>query len=257
MAKSERAKALEAQQKEERKARKLARKNSNDPKDWGTVRQLTESYKITKQVDPKLDLYLALAFFVPFVLITILAILFAGGWIGKVLWILLAFMTGLTAAMFVLMERAKKGTFKRYEGQAGSAEVALSMLPNKKWHSTPGIAVTKSFDAVHRTLGPGGLFLIGDGEPGRLRALLNAEKKKHDQILFGVQAQIIQMGDKEGQVPLAKLTDHIRKMPKQLTPAQVNEVNNRLRSLDAMRPKAPIPKGYINMKGAHKAMRGR
>ena len=31
----------------------------------------------------------------------------------------------------------------------------------------------------------------------------------------------------------------------------------RLRALDAMRPKAPIPKGPINMKGARSAMRGR
>ena len=257
MAKSERAKALEAKQKEERKAAKLARKSSNDPKDWGTIRQLTESYKITKQVDPKLDWYVGAAFLIPFLLITILTFVLVDGWIGKVLWILLAIMTGLTAAMFVLMQRAKKGTFKRYAGQAGSAEVALSMLPSKKWFSTPGVAVTRSFDAVHRTLGPGGLFLIGDGEPGRLRALLASEKKKHDQILFGVETQVIQMGDKEGQVPLDKLTDHIRKMPKVLNATQINEVNNRLRSLDAMRPKAPIPKGYINPKGAHKAMRGR
>lgn len=257
MAKSERAKALEAKQKAERQAEKLRKKHSNDPKDWGTVRQMKEVYKATKKVDPKLDLYLIGSFLIPFVIVLALTIAFAGGWLSAILWVVFGIMLGFMAAMLMLTRRAKAGTFKRYEGQAGSAEVALSMLPNKKWFSTPGIAVTKSFDAVHRTLGPGGLILIGDGEPGRLKALLNSEKKKHDQILFGVQTQIIQMGNKEGQVPLDKLTDHIKKLPKQLTATQINETRNRLRSLDAMRPKAPIPKGYINMKGAHKAMRGR
>ena len=42
------------------------------------------------------------------------------------------------------------------------------MLP-KQWVSTPVIAANRQRDAVHRTLGPGGLVLIGEGEPGRLR----------------------------------------------------------------------------------------
>ena len=109
---------------------------------------------------------------------------------------------------------------------------------------------------MHRTVGPGGLILIGDGEPGRLKPMLASEKKKHDQILYGVQAQVIQMGNGAGQVPLSKLTDHIKKLPKQLTDSQIQETRQRLKSLDAMRPKMPIPKGPMNMKGARKAMRG-
>ena len=76
--------------------------------------------------------------------------------------------------MIVLVRRAKAATYKRYAGQAGSAEVALSMLP-KKWVSAPVIAANKSQDVVHRTLGPGGLVLIGEGEPGRVKALLASE----------------------------------------------------------------------------------
>jgi hypothetical protein len=257
MAKSEKAKALEAKQKAEREAERLRRRNSTDPKDWGRWRQLVEVYKATKAHDPKLGLVLVVSFVVPFLIILGLAIWLADGWLGVVIWGLLAVMTGFLAVMLMLTRRARQGAYKRYEGQPGSAEVALNMLNAKKWHSTPGVAVTKNFDAVHRTLGPGGLILIGEGEPGRLKALLASEKKKHDQVLFGVQAQIIQMGNGAGQVPLDKLADHIKKLPKQLSPAQINETRNRLRSLDAMRPKAPIPKGPISMKGAHKAMRGR
>ena len=46
-------------------------------------------------------------------------------------------MVGVLLPMFVLVRRAKAATYKRYAGQAGSAEVALQMLP-KQWVSTPG-----------------------------------------------------------------------------------------------------------------------
>ena len=48
--------------------------------------------------------------------------------------------------------RARNAVYKRFEGQAGSGEVALQMLP-KKWTSDPVIAVTKNMDVVHRTIG--------------------------------------------------------------------------------------------------------
>lgn len=257
MAKSERAKALAAKQKAEAKARKLAKKNSSNPKDWGMAKQLREVYRVTKEQDPKLPVYLAVAFVIPFLIILALAIWISKGhWLGIVLWGLLAVMTGVMCMTLVLTNRAKKATISRYEGQAGSAEVALSMLPEKKWFSTPGITANRHLDVVHRTIGPGGLILVGDGDPGRLKQMLASEKKKHDQVLYGVQAQVIQMGNGAGQVPLAKLTDHIKKLPKQLTDAQIQEARQRLKSLDAMRPKMPIPKGPMNMKGARKAMRG-
>lgn len=258
MAKSERAKALEAKQKAEIKAKKLAKKNSTDPKDWGTFRQVKEVYRVTKEHDPQLPKLLLISFLGPFLIVLALAIwLNWGSWLGTLLWSLMAVMIGITVALLVLTRRAKKGTFKRYEGQAGSAEVALSMLPSKKWYSSAAVAFTKQRDVVHRTLGPGGLILVGDGDPGRLKALLTSEKKKHDQVLYGVESQIIQMGKGPGQIPLDKLADHIKKLPKALTDQQIAEAKQRLRSLDAMRPKAPIPKGPMSLKGAHKAMRGR
>ena len=54
---SERAKELAAKQKAQRKAEKLRKKNSDNPKDWGRMRQFSEVYKQTRKVDPKLDLY--------------------------------------------------------------------------------------------------------------------------------------------------------------------------------------------------------
>ena len=62
----------------------------------------------------------------------------------------------------------------------------------------------------------------------------------------------------EGQVPLAKLADTIKKLPKKLEPSQITDVKARLRALDAVRPKVPMPRGPMpSMKGAKQAMRGR
>jgi hypothetical protein len=70
------------------------------------------------------------------------------------------------------------------------------------------------------------------------------------------------MGDKPGQVPLDKLADHIRKLPKTLRPDQVTDIKQRLRALEAVRPTIPAPKGPMptnprQIKGARQAMRGR
>src|SRR4029450_5541401 len=110
-------------------------------------------------------------------------------------------MIGILAMMFMLVRRAKAATYKRYAGQAGSAEVALQMLP-KKWVSTPAIAANRNQDVIHRTLGPGGLVLIGEGEPGRVRQLLASEMRKHERVAYGVTVTTVSMGDKEGQVPV-------------------------------------------------------
>jgi hypothetical protein len=175
--------------------------------------------------------------------------------------VLLGLLTGVLLAMIVLVRRAKAATYKRYAGQAGSAEVALQMLP-KQWVSTPVIAANRSRDVVHRTIGPGGLVLIGEGEPGRVRQLLAGEVRKHERVAYGVTVHTIVMGDKEGQVPLGRLADHIRKLPKSLQPNQVTDVRARLRALDAVRPTVPAPKGPMpanarQAKGSRQAMRGR
>lgn len=252
MAKSERAKALEAKQKAEVAAAKERKRNSTNPADWGRWRQLVETYKITAKQDKALNWLVAVGVAVPFIVLLVVGFLLR----SPIIWGLLGLSVGLLVAMLLFSWRARSAVYKRFDGQAGSAEVALQMLP-KQWVSTPVIAVTKSLDSVHRTLGPGGLILIGEGEPGRLRPLLQGEKRKHEQVAYGVDVQIIQMGKGKGQVPLDQLSKHIKKLPKSLSPAKITEVKQRLRALDAVRPKAPVPKGPISTKGARSAMRGR
>jgi len=251
------AKEAAAQAKAAKRAERARKKASSDPADMGRLKQIRRAYQVTHEFDKALPYLLLAAFLVPV----------AAFWAFHFVWdhpiylTLLGVTFGLLLAMIVLVQRAKKATFKRYAGQAGSAEVALQMLP-KQWVSTPAIAATRQMDAVHRTLGPGGLVLVGEGEPGRLKPLLAGEVKKHQRVAYGVKVTTIVMGEKEGQVPLSRLAEHIKKMPKTLQANQITDVKQRLRALDAVRPTIPVPRGPMptsprQAKGSRQAMRGR
>ncbi|GAA2100586.1 DUF4191 domain-containing protein [Microlunatus panaciterrae] len=256
MAKTD-AKDAKAQLKAAKQAEKARKKSSTDPADMGRVRQIIRAYQLTHEHDKQLPLLMLGAFLLPIVLGLVISLF----WPHPIYLTFLGVMVGLLLAMMMLARRAKRATYKRYAGQAGSAEVALQMLP-KQWVSAPAIAANRHMDAVHRTLGPGGLVLIGEGEPGRLKPLLASEVRKHERVAYGVKVTTIVMGDKPGQVPLDKLTDHIRKLPKTLQPAQITDIKMRLRALDAVRPQLPVPKGPMptsprQAKGSRQAMRGR
>lgn len=243
-----------AQAKQARKAEKIRRKSSTDPADMGRFKQIGQAYKLTHEFDKPLPWVLLGAFLVPVVIAVIIGLI-----INQTVYLaIMGVMFGVLAAMLMLVRRVKKATFNRYAGQAGSSEVALSMLP-KQWLYTSAIAVTRNRDVVHRALGPGGIVLVGEGEAGRVRQMLTSEQKKHEKVAYGVKVTTLVMGDKQGQVPLDKVADRIKKLPKVLQPHQVTDVKARLRALDAVRPKVPVPRGPMptSMRGARSAMRGR
>ena len=63
-------------------------------------------------------------------------------------------------------------------------------------------------------------------------------------------------------MPLDKLADRIRKLPKILQPNQVTDLKQRLRALDAVRPVIGMPKGPMpgdprHIRSSRQATRGR
>lgn len=252
---SEKAKELAAKQKAAVKAEKLRRKNSDDPKDWGRWRQFAEAYKRTAEVDP------AVTWWMLGVGLGLVAIITVGGLLSGIAWWAwapLALMSGVLGAMIVLTRRVKGAMVKRYEGQPGSAEVALQLLNKKKYTYELGIAATRQLDLVHRVIGPGGILLIGEGTVGRVRPLIQGEARKHEQVSYGTPVTQVLLGNGDGQVKLGDLEKYVKTLPKALQPHQINEVRQRLRALDAVRPKAPLPKGPMpSPKGINRAMRGR
>lgn len=262
MPRSEKAKELEAAQKAARAAAKQKRKNSTNPEDWGRLRQLREVWRVTAENDRHLKWIALAAIAGPVVLalicLTVWEILGTPGWLNWVLSLIVAVMLGLTIVLYVLPSRAKKAAITRYEDQIGSAEVALQMLP-KGWTYRAAVAFTRHQDVVHRAIGPGGVLLIGEGEPGRVKQLLLQEAKRHEKALFNTKVQTMQVGKKEGQIPLGELTKVIGKLPKHLQPSQIDEAVRRLKALDAVAARLPIPKGPMptSAKGMRSAMRGR
>ncbi len=251
---SEKAKALAAQQKAERKAEKLRKKNSDDPRDWGRFRQIIEAYRRTNEVDPQLKWWTVAAVAGPIIVSVLVGLWLQPWW----LWLITGVMLALVLVLSVLTWRVKQANFKRYEGQAGSAEVAFQLLNKRKWSYEVGIAATRQMDIVHRVIGRPGIVLVAEGNPSRARALLATETKKHEQVVYGVAVTNVLVGRGQGQVALENLQKHIEKLPNVLQAHQITEVKQRLRALDAMRPKIPVPRGPMpTMKGVNRAMRGR
>jgi len=127
------------------------------------------------------------------------------------------------------------------------------------WTTEPAIAFNKQQDVVHRVVGPPGIVLVGEGNPNRLRPLLTSERKRHERVLYDVPVTEIIVGNDEGQVPMPKLVRTIMKLGRKVKPAELTDLLNRLKAIDASRGKVPLPKGPVpnSMKGMRGNLRGR
>ena len=251
---SEKAKELARQQKAAVQAEKLRKKNSTDPKDWGRFRQFVEAYKRTQEVDSSTRWWMIGGAAGTIAVVAVFGILSGVAWWA---WVPLSLMAALLVAMLVLTRKAKTAMLTKYKGQPGASEVALQLLNKRKFSYEMGIAATREFDLVHRVIGPGGIVLIGEGQPSRTRKLLASEAQRHGQVSYGVAITQIMVGDADSQVPLEKLQKKVEKLPKVMQPHEIVEVKTRLKALTS-RKGAPIPKGPMpTPKGINRALRGR
>ena len=225
----------------------------------GRLKQISAAYSMTKQSDPKIGLVLAGVFLV-------VALLFgAVGWwlLHPAVGVTLGLLTGLTAALIVFGRRAERAAYSQMEGQPGAAVAALRVL-RRGWDVKPAVAATKNQDVVHRVVGRPGIVLVGEGNPSRARNLLTVEKKKHARVAGEAPIYEVVVGDgSSGTVQVRKLGRHVLKLPRNIRPAEVTDLMQRLKALDASRPQVPIPKGPMpqNARAARSAarqmMRGR
>jgi hypothetical protein len=178
--------------------------------------------------------------------------------LGLVLSIVGAIMVGVLCGLIVFSRRAQRAVYGQMEGQVGAAAGALGLL-KRGWHVDNAIAFTKQQDVVHRVIGPPGIILVGEGNPGRLKALMTSERRRHERVAVDTPVHEIVVGNDEGQVPLAKLSRHVQKMKREVQPAEITDILARLKAIDASRPVVPMPKGPVptSMKGMRGQMRGR
>ena len=217
------------------------------PKKMGRVGQIRSAYSMTRKVDRMVG-WVTLG---TFLLVVVVAVAI-GLVIGHPVYLgIIGVMLGVLAATIIFGRRAEKAAFAQVEGQPGAAAAALNML-RRGWTVTPGVAVTRNQDLVHRAVGRPGVVLIAEGSPSRLPALLTQEKKKVARFVPDVPIYDVQAGNADGQVPLRRLNRHLMKLPRNLKADQVSEVNRRLKALGTMNlpvPKGPMPKNVRMPKG--------
>lgn len=222
--------------------------------------QIMQTYTMAKRSDPRLGLILfgtfVVAAAVGFGLLTLLP---GSGVLSLVLSIIGAFLIGMLAALLIFGRRAQTAAYTQMEGQPAAAAGALQML-RRGWKVDPVVGFTKQQDVVHRVVGPPGIVLVGEGSsPSRVKQLLATERKKHERVAYEVPIHEVVCGRGDGEVPLPKLVRHVQKLGRSVKPAEITDILQRLKALDAQRGKLPLPKGPVptSMKGMRSQQRGR
>jgi hypothetical protein len=222
----------------------------------GRIKQVLQSYQMTKKADPRIGLVLLGWFLLAGLAGFAVMLLLLGG--SLLFPIVFGVLLGVLAVMIVFGRRAQRAALAQIEGQPGAAAAALGLL-RKGWKTDPAIGFTRQQDVVHRLVGPPGIVLIGEGNPNRLKPLMASERRKHERVVSETTITELIVGNGPGEVPLDKLVRRVSKLPRTQKPAQMTDVLARLKALDANRSNVPLPKGPIptSMKGARQNMRGR
>jgi hypothetical protein len=155
----------------------------------------------------------------------------------------LGVLLGILVMVILFGRFAQSAQYSTIDGQPGAAAAVLENMRGN-WTVTPAIAANRNMDVVHRAVGKPGVILVGEGSPTRLAGLLAAEKKRVARVAYEVPITEFQVGNAEGQVPLSKLQRKIMRLPRQLKPEAISDLNHRLKALQPslQAPKGPIPR---------------
>lgn len=217
-------------------------------------RQLWDVYQMTRRQEPRVTLWIVLAFVGVLALATVVGLLTDQLPYALVIGVPTAVLVG----MIILGRRAEHAAYTQIDGQPGATAAALGTLRRGWAVETEPVAVDpRTKDMVFRAVGRPGVVLVSEGPAARVGRLLEAERRRVVRVLPTVPVHLIQCGNEEGQVPLKKLMRAIQRQKGKLTPTETAEVSKRLKALGAARP--PIPKGIdpMRMRPDRKGMRGR
>lgn len=172
------------------------------------------------------------------VVVVVIALVLGQWWL-----IPLGVLLGLLAATILFGRFAQSAQFSAIEGQPGAAAAVLQSMRGD-WTITPAVNANRNLDVVHRAVGRPGVILIGEGMPSRVAQLIAAEKKRTSRVAHDVPIFEFQVGNDEGQIPVSKLQRKLMRLPRNLKPAAVGDLNYRLKALQPslQMPKGPLPK---------------
>ena len=200
------------------------------------MKQIRTAFQLTRQGDPKLVPLMLAAFLGPFALLLALGFV-----VGHPFYLgFLGFLTALVVTVAVFGRRVQKTAYSQVEGQLGAAAAVLQNMRGD-WRVTPAVGFTKEQDLLHRVLGRPGIVLVGEGDPRRVRGLMGAEKKRLARWVGETPVYDVLVGDGEGMLGLRDLERHFVKLPRNIKPALVNDLDRKLKAMPAS--SLPIPKG--------------
>ena len=226
--------------KEEKAAAKAAKRISSRER----RKQLWQAFQMQRKQDKAL-LPICISILLGCVLLGVGAGLLWGGF-AWVFGPLFGLSFGVLGAMFIFARRVQSNVYKQADGNPGAAAWSLQNNLRGKWRITPAVSGTAQMDAVHRVIGRPGVVLIAEGAPQRVIPLLAQEKKRVSRIV-GEKVPIYDfvVGNDEKQVPLKKLNTTLTKLPRNISAAEVEQLDLRLKALGGRvtGPQAGLPKG--------------
>ena len=243
--------------KEEKKAAKAASRAASKERRG----QIWQAFKMQRKEDGKLLPILIGVLVGVAGVITVLGILLGVWW-----WLALIFgvILGVMVAMIVFARRVQSNVYKKADGTPGAAAWSLQQNTLRgRWRITPAVAGTTHMDAVHRVIGRPGIILVGEGAPHRVKPLLAQEKKRLSRLSGDTPIYDFVIGNEEGQLPLKKLNTTLMKLPRNISPTAVTDLDNRLAALSSRAggggaqpglPKGPLPAG-AKMRNIQRAAR--
>jgi hypothetical protein len=226
-----------------------------------TIRQIIRIFKYTHRYDKALPWLMLLVFVLPIALACLICALWANAVANWIMFNIVAIMVGFLLATIVLTHRSDAVGYKQIEGKPGAAGAIITGL-NKGGFSFPKEPVwadPKTKDSVWRGTGYAGVYLVGDGNPGRVQAAMEREEIKIHRVTPGSNIPIIKLvvGNGEGLVPISKLRGKILHQKRALVKSQLEQLNGRLRSIG--QAGVGIPKGIdpAKVKMNRRALRGK
>lgn len=202
------------------------------------LKQVGTAFSMTRKNDPRLIPVLLASFLVPFgIMLTVGFVLSHPIYLG-----FLGLLVAVVVTAAVFGRRVQRTAYAQVEGQPGAAAAVLQNMRGN-WRVTPAVAFSREQDLLHRVVGLPGVVLVGEGSPNRVRGLVANEKRKLARWIGETPVYDVVVGDGEGMLALRDLERHMLKLPRNIKPAVVNDLDRKLTAMPASQ--LPIPKGPV------------
>ena len=232
-------------------------------KKQNTIKQIIQIFKYTYSEDKALPWLCGSVFVAPVIVFIVLGIVFKWSVIGWITSMILAIMIGLLFATMMLTNRADKVGYAKLEGRPGAAISVLGNVSKAGFNfpQEPVWVDPKTKDAIWRGTGYNGIYLLGEGDYGRVTRAMDRQEHNIKGVTAGSEIPVYRICVGKGP------THHKNKLiaaihPKRrfmLTRTELNVLNERLRTLQ-MKNGMNIPKGIDPTRPqriSRRAMRGR